>query len=292
MSDGPPAPDSGGASVRPRRTLAAPTETLAGVGLHSGAATTVRLRPAPHGAGLVFRDGGTGQEIEALAANVSDTSRCTILGRDGVTVQTVEHLLSALAGLGVDDALIETSGGEMPSGDGSAAPFTLLIREAGGLRDQEGPPVAELTLTRPCLVEGENGSSVVALPAPCFGATVVLDYPGHPWIGTQAVTFDAGQGDYAAQIGPARTFGFLREIGWLQGRGLALGASRENGIALREDGYDTPLRFPDELARHKLLDLIGDLALIGRPLRAQVFAIKPSHALNTRLARRLAEDFV
>jgi len=277
-----------GSEARPRRTLAAPTDALAGVGLHSGAAVSVRLRPAPPGAGLVFRDGASGQEIAALAGNVSDTSRCTILGTNGVTVQTVEHLLSALAGLGVDDALIETSGGEMPAGDGSAAPFVALVR-AAGLHDQDGPPVQPLTLERPCLIEGENGSSLVALPAPSFGATVVLDYPGHAWIGTQAVTFDANQGDYATDIAPARTFGFLREIGWLQSRGLALGASRDNGIALREDGYDTPLRFPDELARHKLLDLIGDLALIGCALQARVFAIKPSHALNTRLARRLAE---
>lgn len=280
----------GSDGVRPRRTLAAPTDVLAGVGLHSGADTTVWLRPAPPGAGLIFRDAQSGQEIAALAANVSDTSRCTILGKDGVTVQTVEHLLSALAGLGVDDALVETSGGEMPAGDGSAAPFVGLIR-AAGLRDQDGPPVAPLALTRPCLVDGENGSSVVALPAPFFQATVVLDYPGHPWIGTQAVTFGADEGDYASDIAPARTFGFLREIGWLQSRALALGASRDNGIALREDGYDTPLRFADELARHKLLDLIGDLALVGRPLQAHVFAIKPSHALNTRLARLLAERF-
>ncbi|MDQ2686401.1 MAG: UDP-3-O-acyl-N-acetylglucosamine deacetylase [Armatimonadota bacterium] len=275
--------------ARPRRTPAGPTDALAGIGLHSGAETTVRLRPAPPGAGLVFRDAQSGQEIPALAANVSDTSRCTIVSGNGVSVQTVEHLLSALAALGVDDAVIEISGGEMPAGDGSAAPFVALIQSVG-LRDQDGPPMEPLVLTRPYLLEGENGSSVVALPASSFRATVVLDYPGHPWIGTQVVTFDAGEGDYAADIAPARTFGFLREIDWLQSRGLALGASRDNGIALREDGYDTPLRFPDEMARHKLLDLIGDLALVGRPVQAHFFAIKPSHALNTRLARRLADD--
>ncbi len=298
-SPAPPLLGAGGASearggsgfARPRRTLAAPTAVLSGVGLHSGAATTVRLRPAPPGAGLVFRESPSGQEIAALAGNVVDTSRCTILGAGGATVQTVEHLLSTLAGLGVDDALIETSGGEVPAGDGSAVPFVALVR-SGGLADQDGPRLEPLTLARPCLVEGDNGSSLVAMPSAVFGATVVLDYPGYSWIGTQAASFDADRDDYAAQIAPARTFGFLREIDWLQSRGLALGASRDNGIALREDGYDTPLRFADELARHKLLDLIGDLALIGRPLCARVFAIKPSHALNTRLARRLAEHFV
>lgn len=288
-SDG--AQEASSGAVRPRRTLIGPTETLAGVGLHSGAVASVRLLPAPPGAGLIFRDAQSGQEIPALAANVSDTSRCTILSMGGVSVQTVEHLLSALAALGVDDALIETSGGEMPAGDGSAAPFAALIQSVG-LRDQPGPTITPLALTRPCLLEGENGSSVVVLPAPTFRATVVLDYPGHPWIGTQAVTFDADGDDYASDIAPARTFGFLREIDWLQSRGLALGASRDNGVALREDGYDTPLRFPDELARHKLLDLIGDLSLVGRPVQAHFFAIKPSHALNTRLARRLAETIL
>lgn len=286
-SDGRPAPDV----PRPRRTLSGPTETLAGVGLHSGKAATVRVRPAPAGAGLVFRDQESGQEIPARAANVSDTSRCTILSLNGTTVQTVEHLLSALAGLGVDDALMETSGGELPSGDGSAAPFVQLIRQAGLHDGEGGATISPLVPDRPVLVEGDGGSSVVVLPAPSFRATVVLDYPRHPFIGTQAVTWDAADGDYAVQIAPARTFGFLTEIAWLQARGLALGASYENGIALREDGYDCPLRFVDELARHKLLDLIGDLALTGRPLQAHLVAIKPSHALNTRLARRLTEEF-
>lgn len=279
----------GSDAIRPRRTLGAPTDVIAGIGLHSGAEATVRLRPAPPGAGLVFRDAQSGQEIPALAANVSDTSRCTILTSAGVSVQTVEHVLSALSGLGVDDALIETSGGEMPAGDGSASSFVALVR-AAGLRDQEGPSLQPLVLECPCLLEGENGASVVALPAPGFRATVVLDYPGHAWIGTQVATFAADEADYAMDIAPARTFGFLREISWLQSRGLAIGASRDNGIALREDGYDTPLRFVDELARHKLLDLIGDLALVGRPVQAHFFAIKPSHALNTRLAQRLAEN--
>ncbi len=269
---------------RPRVTLSAPSPVFEGVGLHSGADASVCFRPAPAGAGLVFRHALTGQEIPARAANVTDTSRCTRLGRDGVEVQTVEHVLSALTGLGVDDALIEFEGGEMPAGDGSAAPFAALIREAG-LREQR-EVLHPLTLTQPVTVSA-GAATLVVLPAERLTLTVVLDYPRHPYLGTLAATFDAG-GDYAAEIAPARTFGFLSEIEALRAAGLGLGASRENAVVLGEDRYETPLRFANELARHKLLDLMGDLSLIGRPLLAQVIAVRPSHALNTRLARVLS----
>ena len=272
---------------RPRRTLASPTATFEGVGLHSGVYASVRILPAPAGTGRRFHDVPSGQEFPASAANAEETARCTILRNGDVAVQTVEHLLSALAALGVDDCVIETRGGEIPAADGSAAPFITRL-ETAGLRDQPGTAtVGGLTLTRPCLVSGENGALLLTLPAPHFQATVALDYPEQSWIGTQAVTFDARKDDYAQEVAPARTFGFVRELDWLRAHGLALGASRENAVALGENGYETPLRFPDELARHKLLDLIGDLSLVGVPLCAQVIAVKPSHALNVRLARRL-----
>ena len=273
-------------SERPRLTMAAPSRVFEGVGLHSGADASVCFHPAPAGAGLTFRNRRTGQEIPARAANVTDTSRCTRLGLDGWEVQTVEHVLSALAGLGVDDAVIETGGREMPAGDGSAVPFVALIQEAG-LRPQPGMMVHPLAPAQPVTVT-EGATTVVALPAERLILTVVLDYPRHPYLGTLAATFDSG-GDYAAEIAPARTFGFLSEIEALRALGLGLGASRENAVVLAEDHYETPLRFPNELARHKLLDLIGDLALIGRPLLAQVIALRPSHTLNTRLAQTLLE---
>ena len=276
---------------RPRVTLAAPSRVFEGVGLHSGADASVRFHPAPAGSGLTFRDRRSGQEIPARAANVTDTSRCTRLGLNGVEVQTVEHVLSALAGLGVDDALIETEGGEMPAADGSAAPFVALIRGAG-LREQDCPAASPLTLTGPVTVSA-GAATVVALPSERFTLTVVLDYPRHPYLGTLAAVFDAGRdygrADYAAEVAPARTFGFLSEIEALRASGLGLGASRENAVVLGEDRYETPLRFPNELARHKLLDLMGDLSLIGRPLLAQIIAVRPSHTLNTRLARTLSE---
>jgi len=279
---------------RSRVTLVAPSLVFTGVGLHSGADASVCFHPAPSGAGLIFRDRGSGQEIPARAANVTDTSRCTRLGLNGVEVQTVEHVLSALAGLGVDDAVIETEGGEMPAGDGSAAPFVTLIREAG-LREY-ADKISILTFKAPEMVE-ENGSTIVVMPADRFQVTVVLDYPDHPFIGTQGMMFDPAATGYVEEIAPARTYGFRSELEMLHAHGLALGASYENALVLDDAGAFqtdhggnaiTPPRFVNELARHKLLDLIGDLALVGQPLQAHVIAIKPSHTLNTRLARLLS----
>ena len=279
---------------RPRTTLAGPSRTYEGVGLHSGAGASVCLLPAAPGTGLVFRDLATGQEIPARAANVTDTSRCTRLGLNGVEVQTVEHVLSALAGLGVDDALIETAGGELPAGDGSAAPFVALIQQAG-LREHEGM-IRPLTFQEPGMVS-EGGSTIVVMPADRFQVTVVLDYPDRPVIRTQGMTFDSAAGVYAEEIALARTYGFRSELEMLHAHGLALGASYDNVLALADSGalltdsdykVMTPPRFLNELARHKLLDLIGDLALVGQPLQAHIIAIKPSHTLNTRLARILS----
>lgn len=275
-------------SGRVRRTLAAATDIISGVGLHSGKAVSARVLPALCGSGLIVRHAETGQDIPAIAANVVDTSRCTVVGLSGVAVQTVEHLLSALAGARIDDAIVEVRGGEAPAVDGSAAVFLTAIRDAGTV--EHGGELSPLHLSNPQLLTGADGSALLAFPASSFQATVVIDYPKHGWIGTQAVEFDPLRDDYGADIAPARTYGFLSEIAWLQERGLALGASRENGVALREDGYDSELRFQDELARHKMLDLIGDLSLVGRPLAARIVAIKPSHALNCHFARLLAGE--
>ena len=206
-----------------RQTLAGASAVLSGVGLHSGVGASVRLLPgAPSGTGLVFRSIPTGQEIPALASNVYDTSRCTRLRVNNFEVQTVEHLLSALAGLGIDDAIIEIDGPEVPAMDGSAAPFVALIQAAGTQAQVE--EVQPLHLTLPVTVS-EGGSTIVALPADCFSAAVVLDYPRHAYLGTLAAVFDASTSDYSAQIAPARTYGFLSEIEALRAAGLGLGAS-------------------------------------------------------------------
>lgn len=275
---------------RPRRTLQSPSPRLEGIGLHSGVRAWVQAWPAPAQTGLVFRDTQTGQEASARAANVQDTSRCTRLGAEGMAVQTVEHLLSALAGLGIDDAVLETSGGEIPILDGSALPFVNALREAGLREQSESALVRGLRPARPLLVEGTDGSSLAVRPSESFRATVFLDYPRYSYLGTLCAAFDASVDDYAQAVAPARTFGFVAEVEALRARGLALGASRENAVALGETDYQTPLRFPDELARHKLLDLIGDLALLGQPLRAEIFAVRPSHTLNVHLARALSGE--
>jgi len=271
---------------RARATLAAPSAVFSGVGLHSGAGASVRLLPAPLGTGLVFRRRADGQEIPALAANVSGTSRCTRLKLGDFEVQTVEHVLSALSGLGIDDAVIEIDGPEVPAADGSAAPFAALILTAG--TQEHEYRVQPLRLTQPVFVS-ENGSTLTALPSDHFSASVVLDYPRHSYLGTQAAIFDGASGDFAVQIAPARTFGFLSEIEALRARGLGLGASFDNALVLGETQFETPLRFSNEPPRHKLLDLIGDLALTGRPVCAQILAVKPGHTLNVRLAQMLGE---
>lgn len=272
---------------RSRMTLAAPTAVLRGVGLHSGVDATLRLLPAPCGTGRVFRDPATGQEFPACTANIIDTSRCTRLGLNGFEVQTVEHVLSALAGLGVEDAIIEVTGGEVPAVDGSAGPFVALLQSAGLC--SQGIGADSLKLAKPIRIT-EGRASLTAFPAEKFSAAIVLDYPHVEYLGTQAAIFDEEFDDYAALIAPARTFGFLSEIEALHRRGLGLGATRDNAVVLGEEKYETPLRFSNELARHKMLDLIGDLALTGRPLQAAVFAVKPGHSLNTRLASLMVSD--
>jgi len=275
--------------MRPRRTLLSESETLRGVGLHSGRDASLRLCPAPPGAGLVFVDQGSGQEIPARLQNVSDTSRCTILGHGAAQVQTVEHVLAALSALGIDDARMETEGGEMPAADGSALPFARLV-QAAGVREHGEGTVQPLVVTTPVAVQGKDGASLAALPSETFRVSVVLDYPNHAYLGTSAATFGGGPDEFLAQIAPARTYGFLTELAWLRAHGLALGASADNAVALGETGYETALRFSSELARHKLLDVLGDLALAGRPIQAHVLAFKPGHALNVALARLLCVD--
>ena len=273
---------------RARQTLAGASAVLSGVGLHSGAGASVRLLPAPGGTGLVFRRVRDGQEIQALASNVSDTSRCTRLRAGDFEVQTVEHLLSALSGLGIDDAVIEMdgAGSEVPALDGSAALFVHAISEAG--QREQAESVRPRTLAAPVFVS-ERGSTVIALPSERLSLTVTLDYPHQAYLGASAAVLSEIE-DYAAQIAPARTYGFLSEIEALQAAGLGLGASPDNAVVLGETQYETPLRFTNELARHKLLDLIGDLSLIGRPLCAEIIAVKPSHTLNVALARLLSEE--
>lgn len=271
---------------RQRQTLGGQTDRLEGIGLHSGAAVWVAMSQGTTGSGIVLRDHASGQEIRAIASNVFDTTRCTQLQSGGVIIQTVEHVLSAIAALGVDDAVIEISGGELPAADGSAAPF-LRLAESVGVVDGEGDLDAIVVEETIEVTDGRGGSIRVA-PANESRYSVALEYPDHPYLGAQNAAFRPGADSYAEDIAPARTFGFLSEIEHLRAHNLALGASYENALVLGETGYLNDCRFTNELARHKLLDLIGDLSLIGRPLIADVSAVRPGHYLNTKLAARLS----
>lgn len=268
----------------PARTLARPV-TIRGVGIHTGAEATVTLAPAERpGAGVVFVVGE--QEIPARASNVADTARCTVLGGPGgASVATVEHLLSALSGMGVTDCRVAVEGPEIPIGDGSAALWIEALAGAGIA--PLGEQIAPLTLQEPIVLAGANGAFIAAFPAESLRMTVAVSF-AHALVGTQVARFDPARGQsYAAEIAPARTFGFIEEVEALRAAGLARGGTLENAVVVYPDRYSVPLRFPDELARHKLLDLIGDLALAGRPLVADVVAVRPSHRLNTDFARVL-----
>ncbi len=259
--------------------------TIRGVGIHTGAESTVTLFPAEPGAGITFlRDN---IEIKAHAGNVIDTSRCTILGTDGASVSTVEHLLSALSALGVTDVRIEIQGPELPIGDGGAQIWVAGIHDVG--LTEIGNRTFPL-LDTPLIVTGKDGAFIAAYPATSFRLTVAISF-GHPLVGTQLARFEPDINDYSRDIAPARTFGFIEEVEALRAAGLALGGTLENAVVIYPDRYSVPLRFENELARHKLLDVIGDLSLagVGALPPADIIAVKPSHRLNAAFAAKLHE---
>jgi UDP-3-O-[3-hydroxymyristoyl] N-acetylglucosamine deacetylase len=268
-----------------QRTLRRPVE-VCGKGLHSGAASAVRIAPSPAGSGIVFvrRDLG-GIEIPASHEFVADSSLATTLSVDGASVATVEHLLAALAGLGVDNARLEVDGSEVPILDGSAVPFVEAIQAAGIVAQ----PAARRTIevSRPVSVRhGER--TILALPSSEFRISYAIDFP-HPAIGYQAVTLRMDERVFAASIAPARTFCLLRDVRAMQDSGLALGGSLDNALVVGDDGVlNGDLRFADEFVRHKVLDLVGDLALAGAPLRAHVVVFKGGHQLHAALLRKIA----
>lgn len=274
--------------MRPARTLSAPV-IVRGVGIHTGAAGAVTIRPAAPGAGVSFRLAG-GVVLPASAQRVTDTARCTVLGEDGAFVSTVEHLLSAFYGLNVTDADVEVDGPELPILDGSALPWVEAMQSAGLKDSAAAPAVSAPILDTPLVVTGRGGSFLAAYPAEALRLTVATSFE-HPLAGTQVARFEPEHGgDYAREVAPARTFGFIEEVEALRAAGLAQGGSFENALVIYPDHYSSPLRFPGELAYHKLLDVLGDLFLaFGGPLPFPVdlVANKPSHRLNVELANRL-----
>jgi UDP-3-O-[3-hydroxymyristoyl] N-acetylglucosamine deacetylase len=266
--------------------------SASGVGLHTGRKVRMTLRPAPIDAGIVFRrvDLATPVDIPARAELVGETRLSSCLVRDGAKVYTVEHLMSALGGLGVDNVHVDLDGPEVPIMDGSAAPFVLLVQQAG--LEQQRAPKRFLRVTR--RVEVKDGDKWARLdPYEGYRLAFSIDFK-HPVIerSTQSVTLDFAETSYLKEIARARTFGFMHEVEELRENGLALGGGLDNAVVLDEyrvlnaDG----LRFADEFIRHKLLDAVGDLYLLGSPLLASFSAHKSGHALNNRLLRALLAD--
>lgn len=255
---------------------------LSGRGLHSGSATTVVIHPSPKNTGIIFRTGG--DVISGLVANVVDTSRGTTIGCNGTRVRTIEHLMAALRGKGVDNAVVEVIGSETPALDGSALPYVEAI-DAVGLVDL-GVPRKVVKLREPVSVQ-QNGSFIIAVPANQLSVTYVLNY-NHPLIGAQSGTYVLSEKNFGREIAPARTFVLYEEVAGLLDNDLARGGSFDNAIVVWQDRMSSRLRFPDELVRHKVMDLIGDLALVGGLLLAEIVAVKSGHALNVEFARQVS----
>jgi UDP-3-O-[3-hydroxymyristoyl] N-acetylglucosamine deacetylase/3-hydroxyacyl-[acyl-carrier-protein] dehydratase len=270
-----------------RRTIARPI-SLEGVGLHLGAACRLAFRPAASGTGIIFRrtDLPGQPTIPARAERAVLTERRTQLGEDPVSVHTVEHVLAAVVGSGIDDLEIELDAAEPPIMDGSAAPFVAALSSAG-LAEHAGA-VETLTLYRSVRVT--DGDSVYeAHPALALELDVAIAFP-HPVIGAQQARYVVTPETFARELAPARTFGFVREVEALRSKGLIQGASLDNAIVLDETGVvNAPLRWPDEFVRHKAMDCVGDLALAGARVRARITAVKPSHRGTVLLVRAMQE---
>ncbi|MDR2112366.1 MAG: UDP-3-O-acyl-N-acetylglucosamine deacetylase [Candidatus Accumulibacter sp.] len=264
-----------------------------GVGLHSGVKVNMALRPAAPDAGIVFRrvDLDPAVDLRASALMVGDTRMSSSLERDGVKVGTIEHLMSALAGLGVDNAYVDLDAAEAPILDGSASPFVFLILSAG-IEEQRAAKKFIRVKRRIEVRESERGGDRWARLDPHDGYrltfSIVFNHPAIDRTG-QEMTFDFAEHSYVREVSRARTFGFMQEIEWLHENGLAQGGGLDNAVVLDEfrvlnaDG----LRYGDEFVKHKVLDAIGDLYLLGHPLLAAFTAHKSGHALNNRLAREL-----
>jgi UDP-3-O-[3-hydroxymyristoyl] N-acetylglucosamine deacetylase len=248
----------------------------------------MQILPAPPGTGIVFRRTDLdGFEVEANIRNLARVSYATSLMKKGVFISTTEHLLSACVGLGIDNAFVELDNLELPILDGSARPFVELI-QAAGLRKQRRPRRYLKILREFEMREGNKFISV--LPADSYSVSYSINFP-HPLIGKETFQVELANGSYLRKIAAARTFGSREDEKAMRNMGLIRGASRENCIVLTRDGIENgPLRFTDEFVRHKILDLVGDLALLGKPILGKVVADRAGHAMHTALVSRILRD--
>lgn len=274
--------------MRFETTIGRPVE-ISGTGLHSGVSVSLRILPAPAATGIVFeRVDLDNFRVPALWEHVARVSYATSLMRHGVLISTTEHLLSVLYSLGVDNAIIQLDNLEVPIADGSGAPFVRLIRQAGvrTLRRKR----RYLRILREVSVEA-SGKRITILPADRFLLNCHI-YFDHPLVGQQSFGMEVTPQRYAEEIAPARTFGFAWELDQMRNMGLIRGASLENAVCFERAAVMNPggLRFPDEPCRHKILDLVGDLALIGKPLLGHVIAERAGHAMHAALVSQIMSD--
>ncbi|HTO97404.1 MAG TPA: UDP-3-O-acyl-N-acetylglucosamine deacetylase [Myxococcales bacterium] len=260
---------------------------MSGIGLHSGASVRLTLAPAPADSGIVFVSSGV--EVPALSEFVVDTNLNTSLGRGRVRIGTVEHLLAALSGCGIDNARIEVEGPEIPIADGSSEPFVALIREAG-VHEQRATRRYLLVRKSVGVTEGDK----LARLSPARGRFAVhytIDFR-HPLISDQSYRVELNEKSFQKEIARARTFGFKRDVESLHSAGLARGGSLENAVVVDDFSILNPegLRYPDEFVRHKILDALGDLSLLGMPVIGQLTALKSGHALNQQLVRKVLAE--
>jgi UDP-3-O-[3-hydroxymyristoyl] N-acetylglucosamine deacetylase / 3-hydroxyacyl-[acyl-carrier-protein] dehydratase len=262
--------------------------SFSGIGIHTGGKVNMTWKPAPvdHGIKFVRTDLDGKPVIEPLIKNIGDTTRWTTIGSDGAVIHTVEHVLSTLTGFGIDNILIELDGNEPPVGDGSSKPFVKMVREAG-IQPQEGK--REVFQPRE-VVHVEIGDSLaVVLPSDQLRISCTIHF-GKPGLDAQFLSLAIEPETFETQISPARTFAFYDEIQYLMDKGLIKGGSLENAVLIRNETILTtePLRFRDEFVRHKILDVLGDITLLGHPLAAHIVVVRPGHGLNAELTKALA----
>ena len=275
-------------AVLQQQTLAKPA-SFSGIGLHSGNKVSMTLLPAPPNSGVIFRrvDLDSRAEIPAQVGNVAETDRSTTLSKGNAKVQTVEHVLAALYGFGVTNAVVEIDSSEPPVADGSARQFCKMIRDAG--IEPQAERVEPVQVTEP-IEYTHNGTVISAFPYDGFKITCTSSDKGGRF--TQFFSVELTPETWESEIAQARTFCFYEEIEYLIKNGLISGGSLENAIVIRDDAVLTaePMRYREEFVRHKILDIIGDLSLVGAPLRGHIVAVKPGHAANCGLARRILQQ--
>ena len=266
------------------------TVSCTGIGLHSGNKVTLSLKPAPADYGIRFqRSDLGGLEIPATVTHLGGMqSYQTGLMREAVSVETVEHLLAALTALGIDNAIVELNHPEVPIMDGSAAPFVHLVLNEAGVKKLQAPRKFLKVLRPISLAQGDK--RIALYPAEHLKVTYSISFD-HPLLRHQSRTMKITEESFVEEIAPARTFGFLKEVEMLRQRGLALGGSLDNAIVLGETGVlNSALRFDDEFVRHKILDVIGDLSLVGYPVVGHLVAHRGGHALHTAFAAKILEE--